>query len=101
VSQLPRLVLSDFQRDIAARGVNGGTSLNLYASSLNADNTTLTVTKNGQVIFSKVLWQGNGGGFVSASTDASTSVNRDSVIIYSPEGVTSVGSAQAFLNNLV
>ncbi len=100
MSQLSRIVLSDFQRDIAARGVNGGTSLNLYASSLNADNTTLTVTKNGQVIFSKVLWQGNGG-LVSASTDASTSMNRDSVIIYSPEGVTSVGSAQAFLNNLV
>jgi hypothetical protein len=75
-------------------------SLNLYASSLNADNTTLTVTKNGRVIFNKVLWQGNGG-FVSASTDASTSMNRDSIIIYSPEGVTSVGSAQGFLNNLV
>ena len=75
-------------------------SLNLYASSLNADNTTLTVTKNGRVLFNKVLRQGNDG-FVSASTDASTSMNRDSIIIYSPEGVTSVGSAQGFLNNLV
>ena len=71
------------------------------ASSLNsvclqpqtADNTTLTVTKNGRVLFNKVLRQGNDG-FVSASTDASTSMNRDSIIIYSPEGVTSVGSAQ-------
>jgi hypothetical protein len=99
MSQLPRLILTDFQRDIAARGVNGGTSLNLYASSLNADNTTLTVTKNGTAIFNKVLWQN--GGPVSASTDASTSVNKDSIILYSPEGVTSVGSAQAFLNNLV
>lgn len=98
MSQLSRIVLTDFQRDIAARGVNGGTSLNLYASTLNADNTTLTVTKNGTAIFNKVLWQN--GGSVSASTDASTSVNRDSVIIFSPEGVTSVGSAQAFLNNL-
>ena len=52
------------------------------------------------MIFNKVLRQGNGG-FVSASTDASTSMNRDSIIIYSPEGVTSVGSAQGFLNNLV
>jgi hypothetical protein len=55
-------------------------SLNLYASSLNADNTTLTVTKNGRVLFNKVLRQGNDG-FVSASTDASTSMNRDSIII--------------------
>jgi hypothetical protein len=100
MAQLPRIILSDFQRDIAARGVNGGTSKNLYASALNADGATLSVTKNGQQIFGKVLWQAGGGGFISAATDAS-GVNRDSVVIYSPEGVTSVGSAQAFLNNLI
>jgi|HubBroStandDraft_6_1064221.scaffolds.fasta_scaffold47290_3 hypothetical protein len=101
MAPLPRIILSDFQRDIAARGINGGTSKNLYASSLNSDGTTLTVTKNGQPIFNKVLWQGSGGGFISAATDASGSFNRDSVVIYSPDGATSVGSAQAFLNNLV
>ena len=101
MAQLPRIVLTDFQRDIAARGINAGTSKNLYASSLNPDGTTLTVTKNGQPIFNKILWQGSGGGFISAATDASGPFNRDSVINYSPEGTTSVGSAQAFLNNLV
>jgi hypothetical protein len=101
MAPLPRIMLSDFQRDVAARGINGGTSKNLYAAVLNADATTFTITKNGAPIFNKVLWQGNGGGFISAATDASGPLNRDSIVIYSPEGVTSAGSAQGFLNNLI
>lgn len=89
--------LQDFMRDIRARGVNAGTSLNVYGATLNADNITVQITKNGVVLFSKVLWPGSGA---SALTDAS-SPNTDTVDVQGAEGIYSAGSAQAFINSLV
>jgi len=89
--------IQDFMRDVRARGINGGTSQNLYGASLNADNTTVAVTKNGAALFSKVYWNIQGS---SPITDAS-SPNEDTVTIVDGSGFGAPGSAQAFINNLV
>lgn len=99
MAPLPRNSVTDFIRDVAARGINAGSSLNLYVATLSADNTTLTIKKNGVVLFSKVIWQAGGPPAVAA-TDAGGVQNFDTVVVFGAEGNTSVGSAQSFLNNL-
>jgi hypothetical protein len=79
--------VTDFQAAVAAQGKNApGVSPNLYAAPLNADNTTVAVTKNGQVIFSKVFWSGT--------------APYDKITIYAPDGTTSIGQVNQFLANL-
>ena len=97
MAQAIRQSVQDFIRDVGARGINGGTSQNLYAASLNSDGS-VSVSKNGIVIFAKVVWPGNG---VSARTDASGQ-NEDTVNILDPGSQNfSTASAQTFINNLV
>ena len=86
--------IQDFLRDIRARSVAGG---NQYAASINADNVTVAVTKNSVAFFPKVFYNVQGS---AAATDAAGVGNQDTVTIIDGSGNTSVGSAQAFLNNL-
>ena len=89
--------IQDFMRDVRLRGLSGGTSSNVYTAALNADNTTCTISKNGAVLFSKVLWPGTGA---AAQTDASGGGNQDTVDIFDGSGFYSAGGAQAFINGL-
>jgi hypothetical protein len=87
---------ADFVRDVGARtGVVAG---HVWAAVLNADNATYSVnlTANGvtTVKFAKVFWPGPSAG---AQTD---STYGDSIIIYAPDGATSISDTLAFLNNL-
>jgi hypothetical protein len=91
-----RRTVQDFIAAIAARGVNAGDSKNLYSASLNSDNTTISVTRNGAVIFPKILWN---QGYPEAITD-SGGTNSDSITNYFTDGSIAVGSAQDFLNTL-
>ena len=86
--------IQDFMRDIRAK-----TGVNTYQASLNADNVTVTVTKNQVVLFSKVLWNASGAGV--GPTDIGGVGNGDTVGISDGSGFYSFGSAQAFINNLV
>lgn len=86
----------DFQRDIAARS-NAATGV-VYASSLNSDNVSLKITRNGVTIYSKVLWNAQGS---AAQTDAG-GVNQDVVTYFDAgSGYPIPGSAQQFINSLV
>ncbi len=91
-----RQTIQDFMRDIRARGINGGTSQNLYATSLNGDGS-VSVSKNGVVLFAKVVWPGSG---TAAATDAGGQ-NEDTVNIFDGSGMPYSGSAQQFINDLV
>jgi len=88
--------VNDFIAAVGAQGVNAGTSQNLYVATLNSDNATVSISKNGVVIFSKVFWPGNWG---AARTDAGGS-NTDNVNIFAPDGTVSTVSATSFLANL-
>jgi len=92
-----RQSVNDFMRDVRARGVNGGTSSNVYGATLNTDNTTVQITKNGVVLFPKVLWPGTGS---AAATDAGGQ-NQDTVDLLGGEGYYSTVSAQQFINSLL
>lgn len=94
---LRRNFLTDFQRDIGARSVAGaGITPVTFASTVNADGS-LSITRNGIVIWPKVFWPG--GGNAGAATDANPSA--DHVNIYSVEGTVSTADANQFLLNLV
>lgn len=85
--------VQDFIRDVGART----TSQNLYVASLNADGS-VQVSKNGVVLYSKVIWPGTG---TAARTDASGQ-NFDSVSVLDSGTLNfSTGSAQSFINSLV
>jgi len=86
--------VQDFMRDVRARTVAGG---NNYGATINADNVTVSITKNGVVLFGKVLWPGTGA---AAQTDASGAGNLDTVDIFDGSGFYSAGGAQAFINSL-
>lgn len=89
--------VNDFIAAVGAQGVNAGSSQNLYVATLNADNATVNITKNGAVIFSKVFWPGN---FGAARIDAGGS-NSDTVNVFAPDGTVSTVSATSFLANLI
>lgn len=85
----------DFIRDVAARS-NAALGL-VYSAALNSDNCTLSITRNGVKVYSKIFWNVQGS---AASTDASFP-NQDTVTIIDPgSGNASVGAAQAFINSL-
>jgi hypothetical protein len=91
--------VNDFIAAVGAQGVNAGSSQNLYVATLNADNATVNITKNGVVIFSKVFWPGNYG---AARIDAGGSnSNSDTVNVFAPDGTVSTVSATSFLANLI
>ena len=87
---------SDFARDVAASGKAAipTTSINQYVATLNPSGTH-TIFKNGQPTGFEVFWSGNG----AAGSDSNP--QGDKVMIKSAEGIWSVGSAAAFLRNLV
>jgi hypothetical protein len=89
--------VNDFIAAVGAQGVNAGTSQNLYVATLNSDNATVSITKNGVVIFSKVFWPGNYG---AARVDAG-GPNSDTVNIFAPDGTVSTVSTTQFLANLI
>jgi hypothetical protein len=83
---------ADFARDVGARtGIVPG---HVWQAVLNADNTTYAIQLNGVTKFAKVFWPGPGTG---AQTDATYG---DSIIIYAPDGTSSISDTLAFLNNL-
>jgi hypothetical protein len=91
-----RKSVTDFMAAVSSRGVNAGTSSNVYSCALNADGS-VQISKNGVVIFSAVRWPGTGS---CAQTDAG-GANQDSVdILDSGSQNFNVGSAQAFINSL-
>ena len=87
---------SDFARDVAASGAAAtpATSSNKYVASLNPSGTH-TILKNGVPTGFEVFWSGNG----AAATDVNP--QGDKIFVKSAEGIWSVGSAAAFLRNLV
>lgn len=87
---------SDFQRDVAARTVSAPNQVT-FVATLNSDNVSYSITRNGVAIFSKVYWNVQGS---AGMTDAS-SPNQDTVTIADSGGALSPGSAQAFINSLV
>jgi hypothetical protein len=88
-----RQSINDFIRDVGAR--TSGTIV--YAASLNADNVTVKITRNGVVVWAKVLWPGTGS---AAITDAGGQ-NQDTVDLFDGAGFFNAGSASAFINSLV
>jgi hypothetical protein len=88
--------VNDFIAAVGAQGINAGTSQNLYVATLNSDNASVSISKNGVVIFSKVFWPGNSG---AARCDAGGS-NTDTINIFAPDGAVSTVSATQFLANL-
>jgi hypothetical protein len=88
---------SDFQRDVAARTVTAPVPI-VWSATLNSDNVSYKLTRNGVTIYSKVLWNAQGS---AAITDAGGSSNYDTVTVIDPgSGYPVVGSAQQFINNL-
>jgi hypothetical protein len=91
---LRRNVAADFVRDVGAR-TNGN---RVWAAVLNPDGTTysinLTTGGGTTAVFPKVFWPGP---ICGAKTDATFG---DSVVVYSVEGVSSIGDALQFLNSL-
>lgn len=83
---------SDFARDVAASGkaATPATSNNQYTATMNPSGTQ-TILKNGQPSGFEVFWSGPG------AVDS----QNDKIFIKSAEGIWSVGSASAFLRNLV
>lgn len=86
---------SDFQRDVAARSVTAPVAIT-WVATLNSDNTTYKLTRNGVVIYSKVFWNAQGS---AAQTDAG-GVNQDTIVNLDAGGAASPGAAQQFINSL-
>lgn len=86
--------IQDFMRDVRARSVAGG---NQYAASINADNVTVSISKNGVVTWSKVFYNVQGS---AANTDAAGTGNYDTVTIIDGSGNPRVGGCQDFINQL-
>lgn len=86
---------NDFVRDVAARTVSAPAQVT-WVATLNADNVSYSITRNGVQIYAKVLWNVQGG---AAVTDAG-GVNYDTVTILDGGGAAAPGSAQQFINSL-
>lgn len=91
---LARRTVQDFVAQIAAQ-TPGSKSGATYVATLQADGS-VQVTKNGVVLYRRVLW---GMGAASAVTDAN--ISGDSVDVYGNDGIVGSSDGQSFINNLV
>lgn len=88
---------NDFQRDVAARSVTAPVAIT-WVATINSDNVSYKLTRNGVAIYLKVYWNAQGS---AAVTDAGGNANYDTVTVVDPgSGYPVVGSAQQFINSL-
>jgi len=90
-----RSTVQDFMSAIRSQGkVANATSPNTYGASVNSDGT-VAVTKNGIVIFPRILYN-QGQQIVGGQGDQ----NFDSLTIFSIDGMLATGSVTNFLSTL-
>lgn len=86
---MPRNSLLDVQCQVRARSVPGVT----YDAPFNPGNFSLAITRNGVVIYQRVM-------FAQGSGPTDRNPQGDQLLVVGPDGVPRVGDAQLFIDSL-